>query len=76
MLFTCFEVFFFGVVMLVDEALVKALGWWTIFVANILAATAMLGYFRTRHVGLGARARRAVDLRARDAPASRRVTDV
>ena len=36
----------------VDEALVKSLGWWTIFVANILAATAMLAYFRARHRGL------------------------
>ncbi len=48
-LFTCFEVFFFGVVMLIDEALVESLGWWTIFVANILAATAMLAYFLPRH---------------------------
>jgi hypothetical protein len=54
-LFTCFEVFFFGVVMLLDEALVEALGWWTIFIANILAATAMLGYFLTRHRGLRGR---------------------
>jgi len=51
-LFTCFEVFFFGLVKVVDEALVKSLGWWTIFVANILAATAMLTYFRARHRGL------------------------
>ncbi len=48
-LFTCFEVFFFGAVMLVDQALLMSLGWWTIFVANILAATAMLAYFLPRH---------------------------
>jgi hypothetical protein len=54
-LFTCFEVLFFGVVMLLDEALVGALGWWTIFVANILAAVAMLGYFLARHRGLHGR---------------------
>jgi hypothetical protein len=51
-LFTIFEVFFFALVMLVDEAVLNALGWWTIFVANILAATAMLGYFLARHPGL------------------------
>jgi hypothetical protein len=51
-LFTCFEVFFFGLVTVLDEELVKALGWWTIFVANILAATGMLAYFRARHRGL------------------------
>ena len=51
-LFTCFEVFFFGLVTVTDEALVKSLGWWTIFVANILAATGMLAYFRARHRGL------------------------
>ncbi len=54
-LFTCFEVFFFGLVMLLDEALVEALGWWTIFVANILAAAAMLAYFLARHRGLHGR---------------------
>ncbi len=48
-LFTCFEVFFFSAVMLVDQALLASLGWWTIFVANILAATAMLAYFLPRH---------------------------
>jgi hypothetical protein len=56
-LFTCFEVFFFSAVMLVDEALLQSLGWWTIFVANILATTAMLGYFLARHCELGDRLR-------------------
>ncbi len=51
-LFTCFEVFFFGVVMAMDEALVESLGWWTIFVGNILAATAMLAFFLSKHRGL------------------------
>lgn len=54
-LFTCFEVFFFGVVTLLDEALVESVGWWTIFVGNILAATAMLAYFLARHRGLHGR---------------------
>jgi len=54
-LFTCFEVFFFGIVMAMDEALVESLGWWTIFVGNILATVAMLGYFLGRHPGLRAR---------------------
>ncbi len=51
-LFTCFEVFFFSAVMLMNEPLVEALGWWTILVANILASTAMLAYFLARHRGL------------------------
>ena len=54
-LFTCFEVFFFGLVMAIDAALVEALGWWTIFVGNVLAATAMLWYFLRRHRGLRGR---------------------
>jgi hypothetical protein len=54
-LFTCFEVFFFGIVMLIDEALLESLGWWTIFAANLLAATAMLGYFLPKHRGLRGR---------------------
>jgi hypothetical protein len=56
-LFTCFEVFFFGLVKVVDEALLRSLGWWTIFVGNLLAGTAMLAFFRTRHPGLGTRVR-------------------
>jgi hypothetical protein len=54
-LFTCFEVFFFGIVMAMDEALVESLGWWTIFVGNILATIAMLAYFLLRHRGLAGR---------------------
>ena len=56
-LFTCFEVFFFGLIKIVDEALLQSLGWWTIFVGNLIAATTMLAYLRKRHVGLGTRAR-------------------
>lgn len=54
-LFTCFEVLFFATVMAIDEALVESLGWWTIFVGNILAATTMLWYFLRRHRGLRGR---------------------
>ncbi len=54
-LFTCFEVFFFGAVMLLDEALVEATGWWTILVANVLASITMLSYFLLRHRGLHGR---------------------
>jgi hypothetical protein len=56
-LFTCFEVFFFGLIKIVDEALLRSLGWWTIFVGNLLAAITMLAYFWRRHAGLGSRAR-------------------
>jgi hypothetical protein len=54
-LFTCFEVFFLGIVTLLDEVLVSALGWWTIFLANVLAAVAMLAFFTARHRGLPGR---------------------
>ena len=46
-----------GLVKVVDEALLRSLGWWTIFVGNLLAATAMLAYFRARHPSLGTRVR-------------------
>ena len=61
-LFTCFEVFFFGAVMMMDEALIDSLGWWTIFVGNILATIAMLGYFLARHRGLRERMAEQWDL--------------
>jgi hypothetical protein len=54
-LFTCFEVSFFSAVMLIDQALLESLGWWTIFIANILAATAMLVYFLPKHGSLRVR---------------------
>lgn len=54
-LFWCFELFFLGFVSALDTALVGALGWWNIAIANLLAAVAMLTYFFLGHRGLGAR---------------------
>jgi hypothetical protein len=48
-IFACFEVFFLGVVTLVDQSLLESLGWWTIVVGNILALTGMLGFLLTQH---------------------------
>jgi hypothetical protein len=54
-LFWCFELFFLGFVSALDEALVGALLWWNIAVANLLAAVSMLTYFFLGHRSLGAR---------------------
>lgn len=49
MLLCCFEVFFFGLVVVLAEWLLETIAWWTILVANLLAAVAMLGYFLRHH---------------------------
>ncbi|MGH7319208.1 MAG: hypothetical protein ACRELA_06230 [Candidatus Rokuibacteriota bacterium] len=54
-LFWCFELFFLGFVSALDEALTRALGWWNIAVANLLAAVAMLIFFYQYHRALGGR---------------------
>jgi len=54
-LFWCSELFFLGFVSALDEALVGALLWWNIAIANLLAAAAMLTYFFLGHRSLGAR---------------------
>jgi O-antigen/teichoic acid export membrane protein len=48
-LFTSFEIFFFGVILIVASWLLDEVAGWTIFVGNILAATAMLAYYFRRH---------------------------
>jgi len=54
-LFACFEVFFVGFATLVAMSLVEALGWWPIVAGNIMAATAMVAFFLTRHRALRGR---------------------
>lgn len=54
-LFWCVELFFLGFVSALDEALVGALLWWNIAIANLLAAASMLTYFFLGHRSLGAR---------------------
>jgi hypothetical protein len=54
-LFWCYELVFLGFVSALDEALVGALRWWNIAIANLLAAVSMLTYFFLGHRSLGAR---------------------
>jgi hypothetical protein len=48
-LFTAFEVGFFGAIVIVARWLLNELAGWTIFVGNLLAAGAMLAYFFKGH---------------------------
>ncbi|HLC42871.1 MAG TPA: hypothetical protein VJO34_14760 [Methylomirabilota bacterium] len=55
MLFAAFEVFFFGLILILAESILGALVWWAIFIGNLLAAGAMLLYFFAGHRALGRR---------------------
>ncbi len=55
MLFTAFEIFFFGAIVIGAKWLLDELAGWTIFVGNVLASVAMLGYFFTGHRALARR---------------------
>jgi hypothetical protein len=48
-LFTVFEVFSFGLIVIAANWVLNEVAGWTIFVANLLAASAMLAYFFRRH---------------------------
>jgi hypothetical protein len=48
-LFTVFEVFSFGAIVIAANWVLNELAGWTIFVGNLLAASAMLAYFFRRH---------------------------
>jgi hypothetical protein len=54
-LFWSYELLFLGVVSALDEALVGALLWWNIAIANLLAAVSMVVYFFLHHRSLGSR---------------------
>jgi hypothetical protein len=54
-LFTSFEVLFFGVILILARWLLDEVAGWTIFVGNLLAATAMLGYYFNAHRSLAHR---------------------
>lgn len=54
-LFTSFEIFFFGAVIIAASWVMDELAGWTVFVGNVLAATAMLVYFFAGHRGLARR---------------------
>jgi hypothetical protein len=54
-LFTAFEIFFFGAIVIAASWVLDELAGWTIFVGNLLAAAAMLGYYVKSHRGLARR---------------------
>src|SRR5438128_409764 len=54
-LFAAFEVLFFGAVVILAKWVLDELAGWTIFVGNLLAAAAVLGYFFTGHRTLARR---------------------
>jgi hypothetical protein len=54
-LFTAFEVVFFGAIVIAAKWVLDELAGWAIFLGNIFAASAMLWYFFARHRGLAAR---------------------
>jgi hypothetical protein len=53
--FTAFEVFSFGAIIIAAKWVLDEVAGWTIFVANLLAAGAMLAYFFRRHRALAQR---------------------
>jgi hypothetical protein len=54
-LFTAFEVFFFGAVVIVAKWVLDELAGWAVFVGNLLAAAAMLAYYFKGHRALARR---------------------
>ena len=54
-LFTAFEIFFFGAIVIMASRILDELAGWTIFVGNILAAAAMLAYYFSGHRTLAGR---------------------
>ena len=48
-LFTCFEIFFFGLILIAASWVMDELSGWTVFVGNVLAALAMLAFYFRRH---------------------------
>jgi len=54
-LFTAFEIFFFGLILIAASWVMDELAGWTVFVGNLLAAAAMLAFYFRRHRGLAHR---------------------
>jgi hypothetical protein len=54
-LFTAFEIFFFGLVVIAGRSVLDELAAWTIFVGNVLAAAGMLAYYFKGHRDLARR---------------------
>jgi hypothetical protein len=49
MLFCCFEVFTFAMILTLAHWLLETIAWWTILAGNLLAAGVMLAYFMRGH---------------------------
>ena len=60
-LFTSFEIFFFGLILIAAAWVMDELAGWTVFVGNVLAAAAMLAFYFRRHRGLAHRLSAAWD---------------
>jgi hypothetical protein len=54
-LFTAFEIAFFGAIVILASWILDELAGWTIFLGNLLAAAAMLAYYFTGHRSLARR---------------------
>src|SRR6266850_816540 len=54
-LFTSFEIFFFGLILIAASWVMDELAGWTVFVGNVLSAAAMLAFYFRRHRGLAHR---------------------
>jgi O-antigen/teichoic acid export membrane protein len=60
-LFTSFEIFFFGLILIAASWVMDELAGWTVFVGNVLAAGAMLAFYFRRHRALAHRLSAAWD---------------
>ncbi len=60
-LFTAFEIFFFGLILIAASWVMDELAGWTVFVGNVLAALAMLAFYFRRHRTLAHRLATAWD---------------
>jgi hypothetical protein len=60
-LFTAFEIFFFGLILIAASWVMDELAGWTVFVGNLLAALAMLAFYFRRHRTLAHRLAAAWD---------------
>ena len=60
-LFTSFEIFFFGLILIAASWVMDELAGWTVFVGNVLSAAAMLAFYFRRHRGLAHRLSAAWD---------------
>lgn len=55
--FVAFQVAFFGWILIFAEWVLGALGWWSLAVGNLIAASVIVAYFWQRHPELGEKLR-------------------